>query len=416
MDSPLVFTDAQGTAAGATPTVAVSTYIDGIEVKPVHKASLGKAAACYKCRGSGTQFSKLRKGQRRLSLGNTTESSNYQCPANNAVIAPNSKRTYVIPCKSCKGLGHTLPPARTAAPKPAVRPFKPPPGWIPRGPPSRHTPSSPGFAPQEGEMLTSLSGHWMIYQLVSGHRYTTDEVCTAALAIQYMKRHALPVRNYVDIGTGLASVLNMVSWNLYEDIVTAVGIEAQSVHVELARKTIDFNGNDRAEIRHGDLRDIVDDVAKRKALVPEGPVFDLVTGTPPYFPASAGALPTEIGRGMCSFELRGGIEVYCAAAAQLLALTDQSRFVVCQTALEIERTEKAARTANLIVLERWDIYGKEGHPKPLFCVFMMARLMGTNAREKLVVRKLNVRDSTGEYSREHLVLMDIVGKAVIVSE
>ena len=36
----------------------------------------------------------------------------------------------------------------------------------------------------DGEMLCGLSGQWLIYQRVNGHRYSTDDVCTAYVAIK----------------------------------------------------------------------------------------------------------------------------------------------------------------------------------------------------------------------------------------
>ena len=36
----------------------------------------------------------------------------------------------------------------------------------------------------DGEMLCGLSGQWLIYQRTTGHRYSTDDVCTAFVAIE----------------------------------------------------------------------------------------------------------------------------------------------------------------------------------------------------------------------------------------
>ena len=35
---------------------------------------------------------------------------------------------------------------------------------------------------RDGEMLCGLSGQWLIYQRINGHRYSTDDVCTAYVA------------------------------------------------------------------------------------------------------------------------------------------------------------------------------------------------------------------------------------------
>ena len=55
--------------------------------------------------------------------------------------------------------------------------------------------------------------------------------------------------------------------------------------------------------------------------------FDLVTGTPPYIPPGAGIKSERPQRGPCCFEERGGVEEYCAAAAQ--RLLPEGRFVMC---------------------------------------------------------------------------------------
>jgi hypothetical protein len=38
-----------------------------------------------------------------------------------------------------------------------------------------------------GETLCGLSGHFMIYQYTKGHRFTTDDVCTAYFAVNEMR-------------------------------------------------------------------------------------------------------------------------------------------------------------------------------------------------------------------------------------
>jgi hypothetical protein len=99
-------------------------------------------------------------------------------------------------------------------------------------------------------------------------------------------------------------------------------------------------------------------------------LFDLVTGTPPYFDLSAGALPAHEESARCLFESRGGIEAYMASAAQLLA--PGGLFVVCETSLALLRGYAAAQAAGLRVLARVDAVPVQGKP-PLFCVYVCAR-------------------------------------------
>ncbi|RKO94115.1 hypothetical protein BDK51DRAFT_33639 [Blyttiomyces helicus] len=275
-------------------------------------------------------------------------------------------------CPVCKGFKHIAAQPRVSS-KPAVRPFKKPP---PVGPPACFALTDPEVAPGPGEFLSSLCGSWGIYQIVDGHRYTTDDVCTAMVAYRHLARlhapHPPTVEKHLDIGTGLSSVLLMTAHRFHTTLKQSVGVEAQTIHVRLAQRSIALNGlAATASIRHGDLRDLAR--GDPGGLIPEGAVFDLVTGTPPYFPAAEGALPTVAGRGQCAFELRGGCEVYFDAAARFMAPGPRSRFVVCQTSREIRRMERAAKASGLRIMERWDVYGREGKAGPLFCVFCAAR-------------------------------------------
>ena len=102
--------------------------------------------------------------------------------------------------------------------------------------------------------------------------------------------------------------------------------------------------------------------------------FDIITGTPPYFPLRNGALPQDAGRGQCAFECRGGIEAYLGACSRNLSHAASARCVLCQTYLEVTRTEASAKENGLVILKRLDVYGKEGQSNPLFSVFSMRKL------------------------------------------
>jgi tRNA1Val (adenine37-N6)-methyltransferase len=272
------------------------------------------------------------------------------------------------------------------------RPFKTPEWDIP-GPKAKYDMLDPVMIPGEHEMLSSLAGHWFIYQLEHGHRMTTDDVGCAAIACKHMDG----VSNHLDIGTGLGSVLNMVQWYFYGSIKKSVGLEAQKIHVELARRTIEFNGiADRCEVRHQDIRLLnEDDVSE---------LFDLITGTPPYFPAPNGSLPAVAGRAMCAFELRGGVEWYCKIASWFLK--PSGKFVVAQTGIEIERTERAGRDCGLIPTSRWEFQGKRGKPC-LFVVFVFEKVKDASIYP---VHKIDVRDELGQFTAEYEELMTMLGK------
>ena len=86
-------------------------------------------------------------------------------------------------------------------------------------------------------------------------------------------------------------------------------IEAQPESVQLARKSAAYNGlTDRCEIREGDFRDA--------ATLGEFELFDLVLGSPPYFPLGTGIEGDHAQKVACRFELRGDIQDYARVAAR----------------------------------------------------------------------------------------------------
>ena len=184
-----------------------------------------------------------------------------------------------------------------------------------------------------------------------------------------------------------------------------IGIEAQDTRAAMAARSVTYNGvNDRVQVHCGDIRDT-------SALPPAVAAmkFDLITGmmhympaltvvhvhccesrwfvhaagTPPYFPVGVGPSAADKESAACIHEYRGGVEVYCIAAAAWLRddvadPTDShiaaSRFIVCDTSLAIERVDAAAVAAGLRVLSRLDVVPKAGK-KPLFSVWAMAKVI-----------------------------------------
>jgi tRNA1(Val) A37 N6-methylase TrmN6 len=153
----------------------------------------------------------------------------------------------------------------------------------------------------------------------------------------------------------------------------------------MARRSLRWNGvGDRCQLRHGDFRD--------PSLTPEGEVYPLVTGTPPYFPSGTGLESPHVQRAPARFEHRGGIEAYCDAAARLLA--PGGRFVACQAASQASRVEPAARASGLAVERRLDVVPRAGKD-PLIALFVFRRADESTAPaivdEPLVVRERDLR-------------------------
>lgn len=258
-----------------------------------------------------------------------------------------------------------------------VRAARRPPGWRAPGPPPLAPAHRPELWPRRDEDLCFLAGDWRILQRLDGHRWSLDDLVTAWCAVR--SGGDAPAR-VADLGCGVGSVLLLLAWRFPG--ARLLGVEAQELSVELACRSIAWNGAAaRCEVRHGDLRDPL--------LVPEAGTFALVTGTPPYLPVGAATEATRAQRGPCRIERRGGIEAYCAAATRLLA--PGARFVVCAAAGQHARVASAAADAGLALATRLDVVPRLGKP-PLFAVHVMERGV---PRAPEVLPALVVRDAAG---------------------
>jgi len=213
--------------------------------------------------------------------------------------------------------------------------------------------------PQVGrdETLDALSGHFRIFQLRDGHRFTTDDVLTAWYGTTWAPSPA----RVLDLGSGIGSVGMIAAWRLPGS--RFVTIEAQEASVRLARKSAAYNGlDDRYEIRLGDFR-------TDEALAP-GETFDLVLGSPPYFPVGSGLEGDHPQKVACRFELRGDISDYARVAAAHLAPGGVFACVFPQDRLA--RLEATSRNACLTVVRTRPVSFREGEP-PLIGLFAMMR-------------------------------------------
>ena len=274
-----------------------------------------------------------------------------------------------------------------------IRPARRPPGWIAPGPPPIVPDDRPEVWPGPGEDLCYLTGDWRILQLVRGHRWSLDDLVTAWFAAQ-QSAPTSPAR-IADLGSGIGAVLLMLAWCF--PLARCVGVEAQALSVALARRSLAWNGAEhRCEVRLGDLRD--------PAMTPEGAVYDLITGTPPYLPPGTATEPLRPQQAPCHIEQRGGIEAYCNAAARLLG--PGGRFVACHAAAQTSRVEAASTAAGLSIESRREVVPREGKA-PLFCVYAMrhaAKVSGTTVLAPLVVR-----DARGQRTAEFRTLRHEMG-------
>ena len=209
------------------------------------------------------------------------------------------------------------------------------------------------------ETLDAISGHFRLFQLRDGHRFSTDDILTA----WYGTTWCPTARTALDLGSGIGTVGMICAWRLPG--ARFVTVEAQGGSVALARKSARYNGlEDRYEIRAGDFR--------APEILPAGEQFDLITGSPPYFPPDTGVPSEHPQKLACRFELRGTIADYCAVAARHLAAGGFFACVFPHEPAQRARVEAAASDAGLVIVRKRPVVFREGDP-PLVALFGLMR-------------------------------------------
>ena len=207
------------------------------------------------------------------------------------------------------------------------------------------------------ESLDAISGHFRLFQLRKGHRFSTDDVLTAWYGTSWCGS----ARRVLDLGSGIGSVGMIAAWRLPG--AQFVTVEAQEESVRLARKSAKYNGLEgRYDIRHHDFR--AADALRGDER------FDLVLGSPPYFPTGTGIEGDHPQKVACRFELRGDISDYARVAAAHL---DVGGLFACVFPEEQRaRVESAATAAGLVIVRRRAVVFREGEP-PLVSLFAMMK-------------------------------------------
>jgi len=225
--------------------------------------------------------------------------------------------------------------------------------------------AKPGLVPPgeevvaAAETLDAISGHFRLFQLRDGHRFSTDDILTA----WYGTTWCPTARTALDLGSGIGTVGMICAWRLPG--AKFVTVEAQSESVALARKSARYNGlEDRYEIREGDFRDA--------QLLRADEKFDLVTGSPPYWPLSDGVQGDHPQKVACRFELRGSIADYCSTAAKHLAPGGFFACVFPHEPAQRARVEAAARDSGLVIVRKRPVVFREDDA-PLVALFGMMR-------------------------------------------
>ncbi len=248
------------------------------------------------------------------------------------------------------------------------------------------------------ETLDAISGHFRLFQLRAGHRFSTDDILTAWYGTSWCPT----AQTALDLGSGIGTVGMISAWRLPG--AKFVTVEAQSESVALARKSVRYNGlTDRYEIREGDFR-------AAGILKPEEK-FDLITGSPPYFPLGAGVESEHPQKLACRFELRGTVANYCSTAAKHLAAGGFFACVFPTEPAQLARIEAGAKEANLVMVRRRPVVFREGEPPlvGLFGLMRAADLPEWFRGQTWVEPDLIIRTRTGAIHSEYSALKLAIG-------
>ena len=218
-------------------------------------------------------------------------------------------------------------------------------GWCKPGPMPPGLES--GVTVEPHETLDAISGHFRLFQLRDGHRFSTDDILTA----WYGTTWCPTARTALDLGSGIGTVGMISAWRLPG--AKFVTVEAQADSVTLARKSRLYNGlTERYEIREGDFR-------APTSLQPQEK-FELITGSPPYFPPDAGVQSEHPQKLACRFELRGTVADYCTTAARHLAPGGFFACVFPHEPVQLARVVAGAQAAGLVIVRKRPVVFREG--------------------------------------------------------
>ncbi len=203
----------------------------------------------------------------------------------------------------------------------------------------------------EAVTLDGLTATWHIFQRRRGHRHSVDDVLTAWFALE----NTSSIDRFLDLGTGIGTVGMMVLYCLPPHA-RMTCIEAQEVSYRFLVENLVANEIvDRVLPIRDDLRELR--LEER---------FPLITGSPPYFPPSAGIVSLDSQRAHARFELRGDIRDYAKAAAS--HLEESGTFVFCFPNAQKNRAISAVRELGFSIVKQRDVVPRAGLA-PLFSLF-----------------------------------------------
>ncbi|TVQ98252.1 MAG: hypothetical protein EA398_13600 [Deltaproteobacteria bacterium] len=260
-------------------------------------------------------------------------------------------------------------------------------------------PDALGTTPQapwpDDALRDRFCGDWLLWQRRRGHRTSTDDMLTAWLATRV---HPEPPERYLDLGCGIGSVLLLTAHALEPG--ESHGVEAQEQSATMAARSVSELPASAPPllVRCADFRQL--DPARL-------PRYPLITGSPPYLPPGTGVPSPDPQRAACRFELRGGIEDYCATAASLLA-PDGVFVVVFQSAWH-DRVLDAASNAGLRETCRAELRTRASHDTDFLRAYAF-RPTGTSAHAGFLPDDRHDSHGAADVPIEHLDVRDHDGQ------
>lgn len=233
----------------------------------------------------------------------------------------------------------------------------------------------------ESLSISGLVGPLRIFQRQKGHRHSIDDATTAWYALQQCPES----KSALDLGTGIGTVGLAVLWGLPLDTHLTC-VEAQEISYRILVENIKGNNlEDRVNSIHADIRELNLDEK-----------FPLITGSPPYFPAAAGIIPSDSQKAHARFELRGDVGDYAKVAKR--HLREDGQFVFCFPYQQKSRCIKLVTETGLTITKVKDIIPRKSKPA-LFSVYAARLACDLPMLEE---SPLIVADENGKYSAEML--------------
>lgn len=253
--------------------------------------------------------------------------------------------------------------------------------------------------PTAEETLDAIAGHYRIFQLKEGHRFSTDDVLTA----WYGTLCVPSATRILDLGSGIGSVATFAAFRCPG--AKLVTVEAQDESVRLARKSVKHNGlTERIDIRHGDFRST--------GILRDDEKFDLVLGSPPYFALEEGIKSEHPQKVACRFEVRGDVSHYAETASKHIAPGGVFSCVFpVQPEFQRERALKAGANCGMVLIRYREIEFREGEGAFLgvFTWMMKEDLPEKERRLLLKEPMLTIRLKNGEVSDEYKAIKLTMG-------